>query len=386
MRETLENPDARHVELTGERIACLGDKLGGQAGAPSWRQMTGPAAEVAVVNPLNCPEWNEMLLGCGHGTIFHSANWARLLAESYGYHPAYFTLSRQGALAGCLPLMEVNSVLTGRRGVSLSFSDYCGSIVEGPADFQLLFDSILELGRRSGWRHVEFRGEESLAAERPASSYAHHLLELSGDERLMHSRLRESTARNIRKAVKEGVTVEICRSLQGVRDFYRLHCLTRRRHGLPPQPGRFFDKLHEHVISQGLGFTALARKGQTTVAGVICLHFGCSALYKYGASDAAFQHLRANNLVLWEAIKYCAREGFRTFSLGRTDLDNEGLLTFKDGWGGNRSVLNYHRYEFASNGFVCDHERNLEVYKNVLKKLPIDVLKMLGKLAYRHIG
>lgn len=348
--------------------------------------MTGTKGDVAIVNPLEHPDWNEALLCRGQGTIFHSANWARLLADCYGHQPAYLSLSEHGAFRGCLPAMEVNSVLTGRRGICLSFSDYCGSLVEGPGDFQLLFDGILELGRKSGWRYAEFRGEAFLDKELPARVYAHHLLELSGDERSMHSRLRENTARNIRKAVKEGVTVDICQSLQGVRDFYRLHCLTRKRHGVPPQPSRFFDKLHEHVISQGFGFTALARQGQVPVAGIICLHFGSNAVYKYGASDTRFQHLRANNLVFWEAIKRCAGEGFRSFSLGRTDLDNEGLLAFKNGWGASRTVLNYYRYDFAASGFVCNRERNLEVYRNVLRKLPVNVLRMLGKLAYRHMG
>jgi len=348
--------------------------------------MTALTERVAVVNPLKSPDWNGMLLGCGEGNIFHSSNWARLLADSYGYHPAYLTVSGHGAFKGCLPVMEVNSILTGRRGVCLSFSDYCGSLVEGPDEFQLLFESILEFGRKSGWRYVEFRGEQFLNKELPARVYAHHLLELSRDELFLHSRLRESTARNIRKAVKEGVTVGICRSLQGVRDFYRLHCLTRKRQGVPPQSRRFFEKLHEHVISPGFGFTALARQGQVTVAGIICLHFGCNAIYKYGASDAEFQHLRANNLVLWEAIKRCASEGIRCLSLGRTDLDNEGLLAFKSGWGGNRTVLNYYRYDFKTSSFVCDIGRDLEAYRQVLKKLPVNVLRLLGKLAYRHMG
>ena len=349
-------------------------------------EMTGRTAKIAVISPLDCSSWNDMLLGCGQGTIFHTANWARLLAESYGYHPAYFTLSGEGAYRGCLPIMEVNSVFTGRRGVCLSFSDYCGSLAQGSADFQLLFDRILELGRMNGWRYVEFRGEEFLSKELPAAVYAHHQLKLSPDEGLMHSRLRASTARNIKKAVKEGVTVEICSSLRGVQNYYRLHCLTRKRLGVPPQSMRFFEKLHEHVISRGLGFTALARHEQDTVAGVICLHFGSNAVYKYGASDTDFQHLRANNLVFWEAIKKCAHEGFVSFSLGRTDLDNQGLLTFKDGWGGSRSVLNYYRYDFAENGFVTDSRRDLKRYRDLLKKLPITVLKILGRLVYRHMG
>jgi hypothetical protein len=347
--------------------------------------MTGPSPQVAVLNPLKNAEWNDMLLTLGQSTVFHSANWARLLAETYGYHPAYLTLSEGGAFRGCLPLMEVQSLLTGRRGVCLSFSDCCEALARGPEDFRLLFDSVLELGQISGWRYVEFRGEPYLSGETPARIYAHHAIEL-GDEQLMHSRLRKGTASSIKKAQKDGVSVEICDSLKGVRDFYRLHCMTRRRHGLPPQPASFFDKLHEHVISQGLGFTALARHGGIPVAGLVCLHFGGNAVYKYGASDEAFKQLSGTNLVLWETIKNCARQGMRSLSLGRTDLDNEGLLTFKNGWGAQKSDLSYYRYEFGSHGFVCERERDLKLFKIVLRKLPVELLKLIGRFAYRHMG
>lgn len=342
--------------------------------------------KVAVVNPLAASDWNQQLLSCHDPTVFHTANWARLIAESYGYNPTYFTLSERGTLRGCLPVMEIDSLITGRRGVCLSFSDYCGALLKEPEDFRPLFDSIIERGGTSGWRYVEFRGEQLLNSEQPAKVYSHHLLELTPNETELYSRLRESTARNIRKSQKEGVTVEISRTLQGVRDFYRLHCLTRKRHGVPPQSIRFFEKLHEHLIAQGLGFTALARQGKATLAGVVCLHFGSNALYKYGASDERYQHLRPNNLVLWEAIRKCARDGFRTFSLGRTDLDNQGLLSFKNGWGGRMSDLNYYRYDFASSGFVRGSGRDMGIYKNMMRKLPVNVLRVLGKLAYRHMG
>lgn len=348
--------------------------------------MKNAKPQVTVVNPLAAADWNEQLLSCQDPTVFHTANWARLIAECYGYNPTYFTLSGRGPLRGCLPVMEVDSVITGRRGVCLSFSDYCGALLQKPEDFKPLFDSIIERGAASGWRYVEFRGETLLSHEEPAKVYSHHLLELTADEAELHSRLRESTARNIRKSRKEGVTVEISRTLQGVREFYRLHCLTRKRHGVPPQSIRFFEKLHEHIIAQGLGFTALGRQGKETLAGVICLHFGDNALYKFGASDERYQHLRANNLVLWEAIRKCATDGFRTFSLGRTDLDNEGLLSFKNGWGGRRTELNYYRYDFARSGFVCCYGSDMDRYRKVLRKLPVNLLRILGELAYRHMG
>lgn len=282
--------------------------------------------------------------------------------------------------------MEVDSAFTGKRGVCLCFSDYCSAIVESEEDFGLLLDSVLKYGRARKWRYAEFRGDSHLASEKPSEVYAHHVIELCNDEKLMLSRVRKSSVRNIHKAVKEGVAIEMGTSLQGVLEFYRLHCLTRRRQGLPPQPRSYFVKLHEHLISRNLGFTALARDGGAAVAGLICLHFGSNAIYKYGASDPRSQHLRANNLLFWELIKKCGRDGFDSLSFGRTDPDNEGLLNFKNGWGGNKTELYYYRYDFSKNEFVRAQERKLGVYRQVLKRLPVTFLRGLGKIAYRHIG
>jgi hypothetical protein len=348
--------------------------------------MTTFLSNVSVVNPLTDGRWNSFVAKCSNSTIFHSANWARLLADTYGYHPRYLTLTDHGDFTACLPMMEVNSVLTGSRGVSLTFSDYCGALVVDSSDFEKLFESALLLGKTSGWRYAEFRGEDFLGQEAPAKSYLHHEIDLVPDEGTMHACLRESTARNIRKAMKEGVTVKMSQSLASVRDFYRLHCLTRKRQGVPPQPLQFFDNLHQHVISKGFGFTALASHNESTVAAIICLHFGNHAIYKYGASDLQFQHLRANNIVMWDSIMRCAREGYRTFSLGRTDGDNEGLISFKNGWGGKRTTLNYYRYDFATSRFVSYDDYDMGVCRRLLRRLPVSILKVLGTLAYRHMG
>lgn len=341
---------------------------------------------IDVMDPLNGSEWNNWLQKNRNSTVFHSSNWARLLVESYDYHPVYLTVSERGVLKGCLPVMEVDSPFTGKRGVCLSFSDYCGAVLDGEEFFQPLFNTVLEYGRSKRWRYIEFRGEDHLNKEKPSKVFAHHSIELSTDESLMLSRLRKSTARNIQKAVKEGVTVDFGKTLQGVLDFYHLHCLTRQRQGLPPQPKSFFVKLHEHLIAQNLGFTALARHGTATVAGVMCLHFGKRAIYKYGASDSEFQQLRANNLLFWELIKKCGQKGFEYLSLGRTDLENEGLLVFKDGWGGQRKHLYYFRYDLKLNEFVSSENNYAVDCRSVLKRLPIGLLKVLGSLAYRHMG
>ena len=40
-----------------------------------------------------------------------------MLNSTYGYEPVYFSLSEAGRLHSVLPMMEVNSWLTGRRAI-----------------------------------------------------------------------------------------------------------------------------------------------------------------------------------------------------------------------------------------------------------------------------
>ncbi|UFS71101.1 GNAT family N-acetyltransferase [Geomonas sp. RF6] len=344
------------------------------------------AGEVVVVNPLSMPQWNPLVAAFPEATVFHSANWARVLVESYGFTPSYLALFQGEALKGCLPLVATGSPLTGRRGVSLSFADSCCALAPSRSDFQRLFKAAVAYGREKGWKGVEFRAEPFLKGEAASEKYMQHLIELSPDEGAMHRRLRESTARNIRKAVREGVEVEFSESLQGVMEYYRLHCLTRKRHGVPPQPSRFFRKIHEEVIARGLGFTALARYRGGTVAGIICLGFGRNAMYKYGASDETFQQVRANNLLLWETIKRCAHDGYTSFSLGRTDLDNEGLLVFKNGWGAEAEPISYYRYDLRHDLFCSEEKRDLGCMKKMLRRMPVAILRGIGTLLYKYAG
>ena len=75
-----------------------------------------------------------------------------------------------------------------------------------------------------------------------AAMHFGHVLNIANSESTLLSGLRESNRRNIRRAKREDVEVTICNSLESVAEFFRLNCLTRKMHGLPPQPYRFFQR------------------------------------------------------------------------------------------------------------------------------------------------
>ncbi|MDA8089029.1 MAG: GNAT family N-acetyltransferase [Nitrospiraceae bacterium] len=342
---------------------------------------------IKIVNPLECSSWDQLLLSHPGYSFFHSSRWAEVLLEAYNYKPSYFTVAGNNRLSALLPVMEINSPLTGKRGVSLPFTDYCAPLFTEDFESGKIFDCLVEHGAVAGWKFVEIRGACDLFKDQPESSYSYgHILELSNSEEAIFSRFRDSTKRNIKKALKEGVDVRFETSPGAVKEFYRLNCVTRRQHGLPPQPYGFFKSLHKNVISRDLGFIALAYHKKAVVAGALYVHFGGKAIYKYGASDRSYNLLRANNIIMWEAIKWYAERGYKQFCFGRTEPGNSGLRQFKTGWGTTERTIKYYRYDFCKKAFVQAPLKVSGAHNGIFRKMPAPLLRGAGALMYRHMG
>jgi hypothetical protein len=343
--------------------------------------------EAAAINPSGQKDWDEALLRTPGCSFFHTSTWAEVLRESYHYEPFYFTVRKQAALEALMPVMEVDSPLTGKRGVSLPFTDYCEPIVSGTAQFRDIFAAAVALGKKRRWRYLELRGGESFLNETESSEchYGHTLDLAEGPERLFAG-LRDSTRRNIRKAAKEKIDLSISTSSDAVKVFRRLNALTRRDHGLPPQPRHFFQCVYDRILSQGMGFVVLASFRGTAIAANVYFTFGDQLLYKYGASDRTFQYLRVNNLVMWEVIRWGCDHGYRTLCFGRTEPENEGLRQFKTGWGAREWLIRYYRYDLRKEVFIKTPRIVRPSHRKIFGKLPIPILNVLGSVLYRHMG
>jgi hypothetical protein len=349
--------------------------------------MTDSLMTVQIVNPLDYPNWDEQVLRFPNYCFFHSLAWARVLSETYRYKPLYFTIFDGNSVSACLPLMEINSFITGKRGTSLPFSDYCEPLAHDTTQFQTLFTEARDYGSKAGWRSVEFRGTRHfLGNDTEAVAYLGHTLDLTPGTLELLAALRDSTRRNMKKAHEAGVEVTITDTMDAVIAFYKLHQVTRKHHGLPPQPFDSFRAIYQHVLAKGLGFVALASYRDKAVAAAVFFQFGRKAIYKYGASVPEHQHRRPNNLLMWKAIEYLSERGLESLCFGRTDTDHDGLRQFKAGWGAEECCIRYHRYDLRQNKFVKQRRSASGLSSTIFRNLPVSVLAIVGSLAYRHIG
>jgi len=345
--------------------------------------------DLKIINPREYPDWDALLLRNHNHSFFHSSGWAQVLEKSYGYKPIYFTLIEAGQLAFLMPLMEVRSRLTGKRAVSLPFTDRCAPYAPKHELLKSAVNYAIDLGVKSSWKFLELRDAGYVAHDViPSEVYYTHDIELLKTEEDLFARLRDANQRNIRKAGREGICIKIDQSLDSVKSFYRLNCITRKRHGLPPQPFAFFNNVFVHIISKGLGIVISAYYSKEITASSVFFHFGSKAIFKYGASEMKHQNLRPNNLIMWEAIKWYKNHGVEELNLGRTEPQNQGLLQYKRTWGATERFLRYYRYDFRKKSFLQNKPRpqNIFIGNSILARMPTSLLRIMGSLTYKYLG
>ena len=392
--DSAQNPDFSMLLLThtaenaaSERIQTCSD-AGAIAPPPAQPVAAARGGVVHEIDPIGDFRWADFLQRDPRASVFHTPGWLAALQRTYGYRPVVFTTSRlQEPLNNGLVFCQVESWLTGRRLVALPFSDHCEPLLT--AEAQTVIAACLPEHVKNGrWKYAELRPLTSASnAGREFSqsgSFCFHQIDLRPNLDVIFQNLhKSSTRRKIQRAEREGITYQQGTSPVLLDQFYRLFVMTRRRHGLPPSPRAWFFNILDCL--GGNAQVRIAYKGDVAVAAMITLKYKDVIMYKYGASDSAFNNLGAMVALFWKAIAEAKSEGFRAFDLGRSDWDNDGLLTFKDHLGGVRSSLTYWRWPATpSHGSGSGWKSGIA--KRLLAHAPDAVRIKVGDLLYRHIG
>ena len=339
------------------------------------------------VDPQQEYQWDSRISKHPESSFYHLSQWADVLRATYGLQPAYCCRFVRDEIAAVLPLMEVCTPLKGRRGISLPFTDLCFPLTSCSEDRESLYRAAIEYGRTRQWGTLEWRGSGCEVPENSkAVSYWGHTIDLEAGPEVLFKRFKSTVRCGVRKAERAGLRVEFAQNPESMEAFYQLHCLTRKRHGIPCQPRRFFENIGRFMLAKGHGFIATTWSGQQRVAAAVFFHQGREAVYKFGASDYACQHLRPNNLLMWESIKKCCEAGLTRLHLGRTSLNQHGLRRFKLGFGPSENRIDYFKYDLRRERFVPGVDRAESWLTEVFRHMPLVFLRLLGRLVYPHFA
>jgi CelD/BcsL family acetyltransferase involved in cellulose biosynthesis len=321
-------------------------------------------------------------------TLYHSTAWIRVLAETYRFVPhCYVALDDERIVGGC-PGFEVRRMVRARRFVSVPFSDVGGPIGDAPAK-QLLAQCIATDAAQLGWQRVEIRAPLEGDARRDFAEQIHNDLYVVPLDRPLCDIVRDfsdSVRWGRKRALREGLTVARAHSRAVLREFYRLHEITRRKLGVPVQPWRFFEALWREFFARDAGFVITVRQGRAAVASAVFLRHGRRLYYKFSASDPRALASQPNSLVLWEAVTWAQQAGLAAVDLGKTVRENTGLARFKRSWGAIAAPLPYSYFpRVAGVGAESEESPRMQALRAVWRRLPLPVARVASAVVYRSL-
>lgn len=337
-----------------------------------------------VFDPVTDPRW-KAALKAPDSVIFHHPEWLRAIRDEYRYPIWAVGLEDSGrTIVAGLPVATVVSRLTGRRLVAMPFSDVFPPLLSGDPSRLAPLVEALERERAQRDLRLEIHAElEGLTSASAGDVFWHQTTALPADVGGIPKLLHTSKRRDVRRAAREGVTVERRTDRAAIDAFFALHVRTRHKHGVPTQRRSFFRRL-EGLFREGLGFVLLAIHDGRPIAASVYLSFNGVMTMKYNASDERRLDLRANQALYEHAFRIAIEEGCTRFDFGRTELDNDGLRTFKEAFGGQASRLTYTLSPAQPAAHSVRSVSGLQ--KAAIRRSPAVFGRVAGAILYRHFA
>ena len=343
--------------------------------------------QIVCVDPQTNPLWQQ-LIERYPSDAFHSPEWLRVLAETYGFDVrAYIMLNEIGQPKAGLPFCYIADI-RGTRIVTLPFSDHCDPLVGDRDQWGLLIEPLLRA--RCPFTIRCLHNNIPLADDRftLVNRAKWHGLDLQPNLDKLWAGLDSSARRAINKAQREGIVVRIAERMEDMRAFFELHLgMRKHKYRLLAQPYLFFENIWYHLVEKERGFLLTVIHEDQIIGGVLFLEWKNTLYYKFNASTPNYLSFRPNDLLIWEGIKYGKAKGHIHLDFGLSDWDQEGLARYKRKFATEEKTISFLRY--APDEMPIEQDKQMRTLLPQLTELFTDeavpdyVTEKAGEILYR---
>jgi len=163
-------------------------------------------------------------------------------------------------------------------------------------------------------------------------------IDLTPSEENLMKGFSSKTRYNIRLAERKGVTVKEDNSDKAFDKYLDLTRETIRRQGFYAHSEKYHRLMWNILKKAGIAHLLTATYNKEIITTWIVFAWKKFLYYPYGASTEKYKEVMANNLMMWEAIKFGKKLGLTTFDLwGREE--GKGFTKFKEGY--NPKVIEF---------------------------------------------
>ena len=327
--------------------------------------------QVSITEGAGCNDFRDYVLQNSSTLIYSDPRFLELLSEHLSASCSWLVARQNSEIVGLLPYLKKDGPL-GPVFNSLAYYGSNGGVIQVKPDSEsksslvdafymiaaddnassaTIITNPLELDSDFYNKQIEydFRDER-------IGLFTH--LPLSED--LLIARFENPRPRNIRRAIKEGVTVAKGSS-DALPFLYEIHAENMRSIGGLPKRRSFFDaiptKMHEDDWSV---FTATL--DGKPIAALLLFYFNQTVEYFTPVIVETHRNTQALALAIYEAMRDAINRGFINWNWGGTWLSQGGVYDFKKRWGTSEYRYHYYTRVFNSALTSCSPEYILHHY------------------------
>lgn len=317
----------------------------------------------------------------------HSA-WRHSVAAAYGFAAGVITYRSEGQLRGFLPFNRVHDPFGRQQVVSLPFCDLGAAIAMDSSVIAQLEQAFVQLGM-TVIRGCELRQQvselEGTALDGRKVAMQLHLPNNSAE--LLASYVPKLRSQ-IKKAEKNGLTVEIATDPSLVAQFYRVYAANMHRLGSPPHSLKWFEQVAATYAAADSLLLCVVKYADQVVGAGFVLRVGSRAVIPWASTLAEYNHLAPNMLLYWSIQSWLADHGIHYFDFGRSTF-GEGTYRFKKQWGAQPVPLKWTKYKTTGQPEVeqatAAPSRVRPLLETIWRTLPEPMMTSLGSKLRRYI-
>jgi len=281
------------------------------------------------------PGYDQYLIRKKHSLLYYSSKYKDFLKGLLGCWDEYYVAMEGDEIRGSLPLMYTE-IGSDRVYNALPYYGSIGGIL---ADNKDAYDALV------GTYNDIASNTTTLSATLISNPLAEHKLtgithnftdhrisqitSLSDKEEILR-RIESSARRNVKKALREGVSVEV--EHDRLDRLCEMHQKNIKEISGMPKSERFFSLVSESFLPGDDFDVYVAKLDGAVIAGLLVFYFNKTVEYFIPATDNEFRSIQPLAPILSKAMTDAARRGFVWWNWGGTWESQTGVYRFKRKW------------------------------------------------------
>lgn len=355
--------------------------------------MSGVATvTIAIASVGDKARWDSYVENHKLATPYHRFAWQQAVNTAYKHDIAgvLATNSDTGDVVGVFPAVMMKIPFSGKQLCALPYCDLGFGLADSPEILREMQQCLSSMGESAGSRYLEVRGLTQTPEDTSAlaGQKVRMVLPLPESGELLLKSFKSKLRSQIKKAEKNGLTVQLGTTQEFLDGFYEVYAQNMRDLGSPVHAKRWFEDIVSAYGNSAI-ISVVFHDGTAIGAGIV-LKNAQTACIPWASTLRDFNRLAPNMLLYWSLLEHCADNGIETFDFGRSTFE-EGTYRFKKQWGAEPQLLFWQKFnqsgeELPQVQSPGAQSKLRDTIESTWRKLPLGLTIKLGATVRPYIS